>query len=63
MFQNWLRLYCGLAAELGNVRVTQVVLVLRVQRGHGEQLSLGTVRAQERLLVKVQPHWKLKAQD
>ena len=30
---------------------------------HEEQLMLGTVRGQERPLVKVQPQWQLKAQD
>ena len=32
-------------------------------RGHGEQLRLGTVRGQERTLVKVQSQLQLAAQD
>ena len=32
-----------LAAELGDVRATQVVLALKAGRGRGEQLRLGTV--------------------
>ena len=49
------------------VRVTRVVLVLKTGRDDGErlrleQLRLGTVRSQERPLVKVQPQWQLKAQ-
>jgi hypothetical protein len=35
------------------MRIIQVVLVLKVCRSHGLQLSLGTVRGQERTLVKV----------
>jgi hypothetical protein len=38
----------------------QVVLVLVA---HEEQPRLGTVRGQERPLVKVQPQWQLMAQD
>jgi hypothetical protein len=41
----------SLAASLGNLRVTQVVLVLQPWRGHAEQLRLGTVRSQE-------SHWR-----
>lgn len=51
------------AAGLGCVSMSQVVLILRARRGHGELLRLGTVRAQERPLMKVQPQWKLEAQD
>ena len=47
-------MYLTLAAEHGGLRITQVVLVLKAQRDHGEQLRLGTVRGQERPLVKVQ---------
>jgi hypothetical protein len=36
------------AAVLGNVRLTQVVLVLKTCRGHEEQLRLGTVRVHGR---------------
>lgn len=60
LYYKWPR-YPVLAAELGSVNVTQVVLVLKVRRGHGEQLRLGVAgteslkRAQERLFVKVQP--------
>jgi hypothetical protein len=35
-------LYLLLAAKLGSVRVTQVVLVLKAWKGHREQLRLGT---------------------
>jgi hypothetical protein len=41
VFQRWL--YLDLAAELGSVRVTQVLLVLKARKGHEEQLRLGTV--------------------
>ena len=40
-----------------------MVLVLKVWRGHGEQLKLGTVRDQRRPLVKVQPQLQLTVQD
>ena len=53
-------MYLVLAAELGRVRVTQV---LKACRGHGEPLGLGTVRGQKRPLVKVEPQWQLKALD
>lgn len=52
VFQNWPRLYLVLTAKFGSVRVTQMVLVLKVWVGHGEQLRLGTLRGQERPLVK-----------
>ena len=39
VFQKWPGLCLVLAAELGRVRVTQVVLVLKVWKGHREQLS------------------------
>ena len=42
-----------LAAELGSVRVTQVVLVLKTWKCHGEHLRLGTGRDQEKPLVKM----------
>lgn len=35
------------AAELGSVRVTQTVLVLKAYRGHREQLRLGSERPGE----------------
>jgi hypothetical protein len=55
VIQVWLRLHLMLSAELGGVRVTQVVLVLKAWRSHGENLRPDTVRGQERPLVKVQP--------
>lgn len=45
--------YLVLPAELCvGIRVTQLLLVLKVLRGHGEQLRLAAVW-QERLLVKM----------
>ena len=43
--------------------VTQVVLVLKAKRGHGEHLRLGTLKGQRKPLVKMQPHLQLMAQD
>ena len=49
------------AAELGSVRLTWVVLVLMVWSGHRERVRLSVAgleslkKAQERLLVEVQP--------
>lgn len=43
VFQRWPRLCLVLAAELGSVRVTRVLLVLKAWRGDREQLRLGTV--------------------
>jgi hypothetical protein len=45
------------------VRVTQVVLILKAWRGHGEQLRLGTVRGRERSLLKVQPQRQWSPQN
>jgi hypothetical protein len=45
------------------LRITQVVLVLKVESGHGEKLRFGTVRGQGRPLVKAQPPLQLVAQD
>lgn len=44
-----------LAAELGSVRITWGAGMLKRCRGHREQQRLGTVRAQQRLSVEVQP--------
>jgi hypothetical protein len=53
-----------LAAKLGSVKATQVVLVLKACRGHTQQLRLGTVKkACERLLVKVQPSYSGRPQS
>lgn len=47
-----------LAAKLGSVRATQVLLVLKARRGRGEQMSLGTMKkACEGLLVEGQPSY------
>lgn len=43
VFQRWPGLYLELAAELGSLRVTHVVLVLKARRGHEEQLRSGTM--------------------
>jgi hypothetical protein len=40
-----------------------VVLVLKVGRGHGENLRLGILRGQRRPLMKMQPQLQLMAQD
>lgn len=40
-----------------------VRLFLKAQQGHGEHLRLGTVRAQERLLVKMHPSCSRRPQD
>ena len=53
----------SLAAELGSVRVTQVVLVLKAERSHGEQLKLGTVKGQEKPLAKVESELQRKSQE
>lgn len=63
MFQTRPRSYFALAAKLDSVSDTQVVLVLKMWRSHGEQLRLVTVRDQERLLENVQPQQQLKAQN
>lgn len=64
VLQRWPMLYHVLAAKLGSVKATQVVLVLKARRGHREQLRLSTVRkACERLLVKGQPSYSGRPQN
>ena len=55
MSQRWPKLYFSQAANLSGVRVTQMVLVLKAQWGHGEQPRLDTERDPQRSFVKVQP--------
>lgn len=40
-------MYLALTVILGNVKAIQVVLTLKVGKGHGKQLRLVTVRDQE----------------
>lgn len=63
-------MYLLLAAKVGSVRIPRVELVLKVWRGHGEYLRLGTMwqgwkspkRAQERTVIKVQPRCSKRPQ-
>lgn len=63
VFHRQPRLYAALPPEPTGIRVTQVVLVLKVWREHWGQLRLGTVRDQEKPLAKVQAQWYLNTQD
>lgn len=56
MFQRQPRLVLMLAVGAGSsLKVTQVILVLKIWKDHGKQLRLGNVRGRESPLVKVQP--------
>lgn len=53
------RLYFLLTAKFGKMKkISQVVLVLNIGRGHREQLRLGTMEGQERPLVTGSPGLK-----
>lgn len=43
------------AAELGRIKIIQIVLVDEAMRSHGEHLKAGTLIYQAWSLVKVQP--------
>lgn len=60
VFHRQPRLYFKLAPELGSVRVTQVVLVLKVMENSSGLALWGAKRGP---LLKIQPQWPLKAQD
>ena len=44
VFQRQPRLYLVLAAELGSVKATQLVLVFKTGKGLGEKQRVGTLR-------------------